>query len=291
MSLPPFLQKRAELLGQCPAPSFVSEADTTQLPVEVRRAGDCGPLILIVHGGVQGGAGGGPDTFAGQMALAERGYRVALFVRPGFGKSASRGVDDMERDADLITDLMEQDVHLIGHSWGGAEALLAAARRPAAVRSLTLVEPALFTLLGPPPADGGPLAQMLLSAQSPADYARRFAVMMTGPREQSGPANLDDEQQATRLGCSLLQARMANPEALQNAVDVVRDYAIPLLSISGGWKPLFDKTCERVAQLAGGEHVIVPSTNHFPQQVSADRFNDVVAGFLGRASAAGHDHG
>jgi len=44
-----------------------------------------------------------------------------------------------------MADLLE-DAHLVGHSFGGAAALAAAARRPDAVRPPKLIEPAARTV-------------------------------------------------------------------------------------------------------------------------------------------------
>ena len=54
--------------------------------------------------------------------------------------------EDFLRDADDITALMGDGAHLVGHSYGGLGAMFAAARRPEASRSLTLLEPAALTL-------------------------------------------------------------------------------------------------------------------------------------------------
>jgi pimeloyl-ACP methyl ester carboxylesterase len=84
--------------------------------------------------------------------VAARGWQLHVIDRPGFGGSPSRGPDDQDADAKLIADRLGASSHLIGHSFGGAEALLAAALRPGAVRSLILVEPALKQLAASDPA-------------------------------------------------------------------------------------------------------------------------------------------
>ena len=111
-------------------------------PADPRRALRRRPLVLIVHGGVQGGLGGGPATFARQEALADLGWQVAIVDRSGLGRTPSRGPDDMEADAPWIADMLGDGAHLVGHSWGGASALLAAASRPrACARSLSSSPP------------------------------------------------------------------------------------------------------------------------------------------------------
>ncbi len=125
------MERRNALMAQCgPVPARLPEADAAKLPIHVTAWGSTGPAVLIVHGGVQGGLGGGPSTFAKQEPLAQQGWRLQVVDRPGFGQSQSRGVDDMQADAVWIADMLGDGANLIGHSWGGAEALLPAAPKP-----------------------------------------------------------------------------------------------------------------------------------------------------------------
>ena len=289
-------EHRATLLAQCPpAPPRLPEAEAAKLPIHVTEWGTAGPEVLVVHGGVQGGLGGGPSTFVRQQALAQQGWRLRLVDRPGFGQSPSRGVDDMEADAVWIAEMLGGGANLIGHSWGGAEALLAAARRPDAVLSLVLVEPAMQTLLlgdpsiGQDPAlraDAGRWAGMLLSARTPRDYALAFghalgAVEASGSTSKTTVSALDtDPELATRFGCSLLQSRMAPPPVLKQAAEAIARAHVPTLVISGGWSPFFDAVSANAARLTGGRHVIVRSPNHFVQLAGAEEFNRVVDEFM-----------
>ena len=241
-------------------------------------------------GGVQTGAGGGPLSFVKQRTLVERGWRLALVDRPGFGQSPSRGVDDMMADAVWIADLLGDGAHVIGHSWGGAEAFLAAARRPGAVRSLTLVEPALQVLvLADPEVDPAArdavlqLVEPMFSAQTPADYGRSFVRMAGVGSSATFQAATLDEATATRFGCALLQGRMAPPPALQQAAQVLRDAEIPVMAINGDWSPAFGAICGTVARLTGGRVVTVRSPNHFPMLENPDEFNQVVDAFMRHA--------
>ena len=302
MSMTNVLEHRAALLAQCPpAPPRLPEAEAAKLPIHVTEWGTTGPEVLIVHGGVQGGLGGGPSTFAKQEALAQRGWRLRLVDRPGFGQSPSRGVDDMEADAIWIADMLGNGANLIGHSWGGAESLLAAARRPGAVRSLVLVEPALQSLLmGDPGIDADPALKadamrwggMLLSAQSPRAYALSFgrslgAVEQGGNASNTAVAALEaDPELATRFGCSLLQGRMAPPPVLRAAAEAVARAHVPVLVITGGWSPFFDAVGGLAAKLTGGRHVVVRSPNHFVQLAGAEEFNTVVDAFMREADQA-----
>ena len=243
MSASTIVEKAAFLAAQCPAPRPAPQ-DGASLPIHVERVGSDGPAIIFIHGGVQTGAGGGPLSFAKQRALAERGWQLRFVDRPGFGKSLSRGVDDMMADAVWIADMLGEGAHLVGHSWGGADAFLAAARRPEAVRSLTLIEPALHGLaLSHPAIDPasraaiGGMLEPLLTAQTPADYGRSFVRTAGVVGSSTSNAGVVDDAMAERFGCALLQGRMAPPPALLHAAQTVTAAKIPTLVISGGWKP------------------------------------------------------
>jgi pimeloyl-ACP methyl ester carboxylesterase len=115
--------------------------------IHVTRWGTEGPVVVMVHGGVQGRRIGGDEHFAKQRELVSRGWQLIVPDRPGHGQSAAPGrPDDVVLDADWVANLLGEGAHLVGHSFGGSVALFATAQRPKAIRSLTLIEPALLSL-------------------------------------------------------------------------------------------------------------------------------------------------
>ncbi|MER6154373.1 alpha/beta hydrolase [Streptomyces sp. NPDC001868] len=85
--------------------------------------------------------------FAAQRPLADR-HRLLLVDRRGYGDSPDTDRSDFDTDADDLVELLAaQDggAHLVGHGNGGLAAMLAAARRPDLVRSLTLIQPSAFS--------------------------------------------------------------------------------------------------------------------------------------------------
>jgi pimeloyl-ACP methyl ester carboxylesterase len=280
---------REALLSQCPAMPAPSGVEVDKLPINLTHWGQSGSRMVIIHGGVQGNLGGGPSTFAKQQVLSEQGWQLILPDRPGFGKSLSRGPDDMEADAVWISEMLD-DVVLVGHSFGGAEALLAAARRPDGVRALVLVEPALHALLPRSKVMETnqqarkaflEFGEALLSSKTTAEYGTVFADSL-GPGTGAGTALANDPGKAASLGCALLRACMASTESLRAAAETVARAEIPVLVISGGWSPVFDAVGELAAELTHGEHVIVPSMNHFPQLVNPGAFNDAITAFVNK---------
>ncbi len=290
------LEHRMALLAQCPLPPpDLPDAEAAKRPIHVTEWGNTGPTVLIVHGGVQGGLGGGPDIFLQQQSLATGGWRLRLPARPEFGKSPSRGIDDMTADSVWIADMLGDGAHLIGHSWGGAGALLAAARRPGAVRSLILIEPAMQPLLmgsseiASSPAvrdDAMRVAGALMAARSPGEYALAFMSGLGAASAEStarATALRTNPQLAAEIGCALLQARMASPDAMRHAAETVAQAKIPVLVVTGGWSPSFDAIGAIAARLPLGRHVVVPAPDHFVQQSNAGEFNKIAGSFMCQA--------
>ncbi len=285
---------REALARQCPVAAIPAAAMTGKPEINVIRWGDSNSRMLIIHGGVQGNVGGGPLTFREQRPLANAGWQLVLPERPGFGQSPSRGPDDMEGDAVWISEMLD-DVVLIGHSFGGAEALLAAARRPGGVRALVLIEPALHALLPRSKVfaenkaarkDFLNFAEASLATASPAEFGRLLVHSLLGP-DNPGAARVDcDAATATLVGCALLQAKVASSNSLRKAAKIVAAAKIPVLVISGGWSPTLDATSELAAQLTNGNHIIVPSSNHFPQEMNPEAFNSVLLSFANKYALA-----
>lgn len=283
---------RAALVAQCPATPALDTAQADALPIHVVHWGTEGPRVVIIHGGVQGRLGGGPDTFAKQQAWGSEGFQVELVQRPGFGQSPTRGVDDMDREASWIAGMLGNGANLIGHSWGGADALLAAARRPEAVRSLVLVEPALTAIAEADPALRDSPAvragavmrfRITMSSQTPAEYGEKFAGMLGNGSDGSAtaPAALGkDQAESTRVGCALLQGKVAPFSEFNAAIETVARANIPVLIVTGGWNPGFDAAADVMARLLHGRHIIVRSPSHFVQLANAADFNTEVGAFM-----------
>ncbi len=112
-------------------------------PVRVTVWGDVAgrETAVLVHGTFNWGT----NCFARQEGLGEK-YRLVVPDRRGFGASpdlsGSEYSSDYEVDAGDVVELLGDGAHLVGHSYGGVVAMLAAARAPEKVRSLALIEPA-----------------------------------------------------------------------------------------------------------------------------------------------------
>ena len=86
------------------------------------------------------------------METLEDRHEVFAFDLPGYG-SASQAVTDKANMASIAQHVIdrieeiEEPIHLVGHSYGGAVAIKVAMMRPDLIKSLNLYEPAVFHLL------------------------------------------------------------------------------------------------------------------------------------------------
>ncbi len=254
--------------------------------MHVTRWGDHGPRIVLVHGSAQGGSTGGDGHFSRQQALAARGFQVVVPDRPGHGRSPSPGrPDDAEADAAWVVDLLGDGAHLVGHSFGACVALAAAAKRPSAVRTLTLIEPGMQKLATDDPAVrkfGLRIMAAIALSWTPVRRAERFSRIVGIPEDIRGGR---DREELARIGRGIARLKLPSVATLRLGLSEVKQAGIPLLVVTGGWNRAFDVVGARAAELGGGTHKFVASPHHFPNLVS-NEFNDMLAGFVQGAEAA-----
>lgn len=244
--------------------------------------GDKGPPVVLVHGGAQGTQSAGHKNFWAQEPLGEQGWQLIVPDRPGHGGSPSpeRG-DDPEKDAEALMPLLTEPVHLVAHSFGALVALAMTAVRPSAIRSLTLIEPALQkvavkhaavrkTVMG--------LAWTMLMPFSPATRSRRAMKILGIPQELFKLS----EAELEAMGRALTRAKFPSKSLMKKWLAVVRENEIPFQVLSGSASPSFIAVGDTAAQLGGGRNVVVPSENHFPQWQGAS-FNLLLASFWNEA--------
>ncbi|HEY9473461.1 MAG TPA: alpha/beta hydrolase [Mycobacteriales bacterium] len=131
------------------------------------------PPALYVHG-----LGGDATNFTDLAAVLAPWLDGEAVDLPGFGGSdpAPGGRYSPARQAAVLVRLIERRgrgaVHLFGNSFGGVVCLLVAAARPDLVRTLTLISPAMPTLL--PPAGPARLLTLLTLPGAGRVLARRL---------------------------------------------------------------------------------------------------------------------
>ncbi len=249
--------------------------------LNVTHWGHAGEKIILVHGGVQGSKRGGADHFPTQKALVDDGFHLLVPDRPGHGHSVHPGrPDDAEADGELIAELLGDGAHLVGHSFGGCVVLAAAARRPEAVKTLTLIEPGMQ----PVALDKVPVILFLLRllaalklSFSAETRVKRFAKMIRIPEAMGGGARTREEFEAMDRAASSI--RVPTKETLTRQLSAVKSAGLPLLVVTGGWSRGIDVTADVVAALGNGKRVTIASQHHFPQAIS-DEFNQVLVRFI-----------
>ena len=240
-------------------------------PLAVRRVGS-GPPVILVHGGVE------PEvTWELQEPLAEHWTLIAPWRR-GFPPSPSTERQDYLIDArDLGAILIDEaSAHLVAFSYGAVGATLAAAADPQRVRSLTLVEPALFGLARGNPAalELERLARSALSGEHPpGDHVREafFAIAGLG-----GPARLEQRRRVEQLARGLRFPGDAEPD-----VNPIRSATVACLVVSGGHTAGIEAVCDEVAARLDGARELVPGAGHAVPRAPA--FNERLEPFLARA--------
>jgi pimeloyl-ACP methyl ester carboxylesterase len=119
-------------------------AELAGATVALREWGGDGPAIVFWH--ALGPAGSGATLGEVAPVLAARGFRVVAVDGPGFGASPELDGEgyEIERMVELLEAVVDRRAPdgavLMGHSWGGALAVHAAARRPGRTRALVLLD-------------------------------------------------------------------------------------------------------------------------------------------------------
>ncbi|MGH9085059.1 MAG: alpha/beta fold hydrolase, partial [Acidimicrobiales bacterium] len=114
-----------------------------------------GTPVVLVHGSLATSA----EEWEGQRSLVDQGFRFLAPDRRGYGASPAVPGEDFLADAEDIAELLGDGAHLVGHSYGGLGALVAASLRPEATLSLALLEPGAFAL-----GQGHPAGRAFLAA-------------------------------------------------------------------------------------------------------------------------------
>ena len=205
--------------------------------VEVIDIG-AGPRVVLVHGDVFGAE----MTWAGQEPLVAD-FHLQLVNRRGFGNSADTDAEDFEIDAGDVADLLEGGAHLVGHSYGGVVALLAAASRPQDVRSLVVFEPPAFALTAEDPVTAAFVAEikvLIASDPSAEEFLASFITAVGG-----NPARIPKPLPPPLLKAVSVQLHGRWPWEAQIPLEIPRSVFVPEAGRLGrSQHALFDGVCD-----------------------------------------------
>jgi pimeloyl-ACP methyl ester carboxylesterase len=213
-----------------------------------------GPQVVLVHGGA-----GPRTTWELQAPLAER-WQLVIPSRRGFDASPPARRQDFDNDAADLLPLLESRAHLVGFSYGGLGALIAAGRRPELVRSLTVIETPLFAVARGDAevdrferlsneflADGLDAREEVLEQFLPA-------AALPGPSSGPLPPEIEAEIALARGG--------RRPGEAAPDLAAIRRARVPTLVISGDHLPAIELVCNRLADALGAERVVIAGRGH-----------------------------
>jgi pimeloyl-ACP methyl ester carboxylesterase len=256
----------------------MSSGPVTADDLDVERVGS-GPAVVLVHGSIVDAR----RTWRQQRELAKH-WTLCIPNRPGFAASRPLARGDFELEAPLIAELLGDGAHLVGHSYGAVIALLAAARRPQAVRSLIVSEPGLLRIAAGEPAvdamiEQGERLYALGGTIPPSQFLRSFRAGVHSAHQT--PEELPDwlERGAEHA------ARERPPWEAAVPLDVLADAPFPKLVISGGHSEAFEAVCDALAARIGADREIVAGRGHTIPTVG-DAYNSRVHEFLTRAESS-----
>jgi pimeloyl-ACP methyl ester carboxylesterase len=263
-----------------------------------------GPRVVLVHGSVTNGAA----TWGRQRALADR-FRLEIVTRPGFPPNPPVEPIDFELDAPLVARQLDRGAHatrpvspesrresaerslrdtgdersfaahLVGHSYGGIVCLLAAALRPDAVRSLTVIEPSCFGVAAGVPAVDEFVAAYerdVVPVREPRERLERFLGGVGSALRLPDPLPPELEQGART------QMVERGPHEAVIPLAALRASSFPTLVVSGAHHAAFDAVCNVLERDLGAERMVIPGGGHAVQSVG-EPFNEALADFLDRA--------
>jgi pimeloyl-ACP methyl ester carboxylesterase len=217
------------------------------------------PRLVLLHGSVTNAA----LSWGAQAALADQ-FELVLPNRPGFPPNPPIERVDFEADAIWLEGVVQPGDHLVGHSYGGVVALLAAPRLPLA--SLTVIEPPAFGV-----ARGDPAVERWLevAAALPRDSVRAHLeafLQHVGARFPL-PDPLSPELQQ---GAEAFYFERRSDEA---AVPL-EPLPYPVLVVTGDHEPAFEAVADVLCDRLGAERLVLPGAGHAVQRASG--FNEAI---------------
>jgi pimeloyl-ACP methyl ester carboxylesterase len=217
-------------------------------------------------------------TWNAQRPLAEQ-FEIVAPNRRGFPPGPDVERVDFEDEAVWLEQFLRPGTHLVGHSYGGVIALLAAAAHPESVRSLIVIEPPAFGV-----ARGVPAADEFMQrieehwTCGPRDPAQFLGGFLALVGSSIPPGSFSPE---LLQGARTLMVERSPAEAVIPFDELARA-PFPKLVVSGGHSPAFDAVCDVLEKQLGAERAALPGAGHSVQRLG-EPFNELLASFVARA--------
>lgn len=201
-----------------------------------------------------------------QFSLAAR-YQLLIPDRRGYGaNTAESDKGTYEGNVEDIVSWLGQGAHLVGHSYGGLLAMVAATRHPELIKSLVIIEPPAFGLtLQYPEVARVVHALKRVYASSPTPE-----VFLEGFLRALG-SSIAEPLHLSPLHRKAVSATMEEIEPWNIPLDLETLSACPFpkLVVSGDWHPALMITAETLAQRLHARRFVVKGVGHEIQKTGA----------------------
>ena len=256
------------------APHGPLDDGSTDLYVEVW--GDGTPVVLV-HGSLANGV----DEWSAQRPLADEGFQLIVPDRRGCGRSPEAEGEDFLVDADDLHALMSTGAHLVGHSYGGLSAMIAAARWPEATLSLTLLEGPATSLAQHDPAWTSLVADVRRLWRS--DLTDEAWVVEFLEAVGSDPAEFPPDFLATAVELVPVFRRGRPFHEADLPIAELAAAPFPKLVVSGGHHPGFEAMSDDLAARIGASREVIAGAGH-EIQFTGGPLNDTLRALWSAAS-------
>lgn len=252
--------------------------------VAVKTLGGAGPDTVLIHG-----FGSDRLSWAGNSPALMTVSRVHALDLPGHGESCPDvGDGSVDALADRVAGALDQTgigrAHLVGHSLGGAVALVLAEQHPERVASLTLIAPAGL---------GQQLDRNLLERLPALDDAEDILALLRTLVARPALINKMTAQrvlgQLAREGArdaliAIASGLLASEDRIRSAAESVSARAVPRLVLWGAEDAIYPLDQARTEAFGGDLHQI-PAAGHLPHIEAFKTANDLMTTFLSSQSA------
>ncbi|MFP4512507.1 MAG: alpha/beta fold hydrolase [Acidimicrobiales bacterium] len=233
-----------------------------------------GTPVVLAHGSLSPAT----EEWPAQRPLADQGFHLIAPDRRGYGASPATTGEDYLRDADDLAPLLggahdDGGVHLVGHSYGGLVAMVAAACNPGSVRSLALLEPPAFAATRNQPAATAiedRLRAMWDDDVPDRDWLLGFLEVVGTDPDDLPPGVLDEI-----VSFVPLVRRSRPPWDGELPIADLAAAPFPTLVVSGGHSDGFEAMSDELASRIGASRAVVEGAGH-EVQFTGDPLNELL---------------
>lgn len=245
--------------------------------IHVERAGSGDPVLLL-HG-----IGGSADSFAPQVPVFARAYRVLAWDAPGYARSSDPdGPPGMSGYAAAAASLLSGvgPAHVVGVSWGGVIATRLALEFPDVVRSVVLAGSTRGSGRTEASRAGMLARPRALQRDGAAEFAARRGPKLLSP---AAPGDLLDRVVATMASSIRMPGYGYAAESMAATVHdrLLPSLTVPVLVVAGRQDTVTGvrESAVIAATIPGARFRVVENAGHLVNQEQPQRFNAIVAEF------------